>query len=356
MTTGVAAPGVEVARWVGREVALAEVARQLARLRQPEPTGEPCALASVLTLVGFAPDPDEARAMEEVLSGLADHQPSRTLVVSHEPGPGPLAIDARIESAAHPAHGERCVRVELVRLETRGGSPEAAASTVVPFLRFDLPTYLWWPSAPEPEAHPLLGPLARLADRLVSEGERLGDAVRALALLGRQMGGEARPAAALSDLAWAAITPWRQLLAQLVDAEALAGLQAGGARVTIAHEGPAPGLRPLLLAGWLRDVVGDGLAVELRPGEAAEPPGPITGIELSGRTGRSLCVERPRGRDAAEVVVRSPDGDSRRRVLPLPRGTRAALLAGELELLRPDRSFERALPRAARIAKGDVRA
>jgi hypothetical protein len=54
-------------------------------------------------------------------------------------------------------------------------------------------------------------------------------------------------------------------------------------------------------------------------------------------------VERIEGRPAAAVCVTEPDGGPRRRVLPLPQLDRTRLLAGELELQRRDRAFERAL-------------
>jgi hypothetical protein len=54
-------------------------------------------------------------------------------------------------------------------------------------------------------------------------------------------------------------------------------------------------------------------------------------------------------RAAAAVCVTEPDGAERRRVLPLPSPERARLLAGELELQRRDRAFERVLPAAVRV-------
>jgi hypothetical protein len=219
----------------------------------------------------------------------------------------------------------------------------------VPLLRADLPTFLWWPSAPEEAAE--LTALAALCDRLVTEGAALGDAGRAVALLSRWCDAGGIPP---TDLAWAALTPWRQLVAHLVDPDALARLRAGGARLALRHPGPDPTLEALLMAGWLCDVLRADLDVELKaevpagrgPGE--DPPG-LLGLRLDG-AGRDLRVTRMPGREVAEVVVHEPDAGTRRRALPLPVLGRAALLAGELELGRRDRLFERALPHSVRIA------
>ena len=69
-------------------------------------------------------------------------------------------------------------------------------------------------------------------------------------------------------------------------------------------------------------------------------------VEVAGPTGRRLRVERLAGREAATVTVTEADGTVRDRTLPLPDPDRARLLAGELEIQRRDRAFERALARA----------
>jgi hypothetical protein len=74
----------------------------------------------------------------------------------------------------------------------------------------------------------------------------------------------------------------------------------------------------------------------------------VLAVEIAGPTSRHLSVERLPGRDAATVTVTEPDGAVRRRTLPLPDHDRARLLAGELEIQRRDRAFERALARAVR--------
>ena len=89
-----------------------------------------------------------------------------------------------------------------------GDAARGAASAVVPLVRPELPTFLWWPGAPAAD-DPLLAGLTTLCDRVVTETarERGGaDGIRALAAA------IAPQNTALTDLAWAAVTPWRQLL------------------------------------------------------------------------------------------------------------------------------------------------
>src|SRR5262249_58935021 len=70
--------------------------------------------------------------------------------------------------------------VEEVRLVLHGALVDRPQSAVVPLLRTDLPTVLWWPSVPQP-AEPAFAALTDLADRVVTEsGAWDGDPVTAL--------------------------------------------------------------------------------------------------------------------------------------------------------------------------------
>jgi glucose-6-phosphate dehydrogenase assembly protein OpcA len=229
--------------------------------------------------------------------------------------------------------------VERVELTLRGEARAGAASVVGPLLRSELPTVLWWPGPLDLSTDGALAGLAELCDRVVTEVDRDGDAAAALATLSGWVSEDGPP---VTDLAWAAITSWRRLIAQVVDEGAFARLRTAPASVVVAHPGARANAEALLMAGWLRNVVGATLTVTLesRPGDGDE----LVAVEFAGsRSGRSVVIERLSNRGAAAVCVTEPDGTERRRVFPLPSPDRARLLAGELELQRRDRAFERAL-------------
>jgi hypothetical protein len=323
--------------WDGQGVTVEEIAQQLARQRRPADGGEPFMLSGVLNLVAYAGHPSETAAMLEVIERLADHQPSRAVVLCGEPeGDG---IDARISTGCRVSGESPGVALETVVLILHGDVRAGAASATVPLLRSDLPTILWWPWAPDRRAETPLAPLVAIADRVVTEAARGTDAREAARALASWVPA-ARPA--VTDLSWAAVTGWRQLIAQMLEGEALAALRGAPASATIVH-GPG-GLvpDPLLVGGWLRDVVGPGIEVALDERDDGDGPG-VVAVSLEGVHGRRLLIERAPGRDAASVSVTEPDGTEKRRVLPLPRPDRTRLLAGELELQRRDRAFERAL-------------
>ena len=351
MSTAVATPPVAEA-WEGTGVSVDEVLRRLAEQRAARDGGMPLILAGVLNLVVVAqtPDPGELDEIRAVVEALADHQPSRIVVtVESDEGGG---IDARVSTGCRRAGDGLSIALELIVLTLRGEAREGAASAVVPLLRSDLPTVLWWPGAPDPSPASALDRLTALADRVVTECGRCADpaaGLRALADWGPASG------VAVTDLAWAAITPWRQLIAQMLDKASLTALRSAASAALITHAAPEPDVPTLLMAGWLRELLGERLMIELHPRPC--PDEGLIAVELEGSVvGRRLSVERVPGRPAAAVCVTEPDGTARRRMLPMPGVDRARLLAGELELQHRDRVFERALATAAAAAAAGAHA
>ena len=331
-----------VAEWDGNVRSVRELVVQLARLRDPGAAAAPTAVASVLNLVAVV-DHVEAQMTEALIESMAGHQPSRSIIVTRTSGGE--GIDAHIETRHQPLAGDGGVLVEQVRLTLRG--PVAArgvASAVEPLLRRDLPMFLWWPTAPA-IGDEALEDLAEGAHRLITEAARVGDACAAIECLARWAG---TGGPALTDLSWAALTPWRQLIAQLVEPDEIERLRRGSVAI-IGHTGKKITVEALLVAGWLRETLGDRLMVEMhaRP-DVAE--GGLASIELESTTGRRLTIELIPGRRSAAVTV-SPSGPGvARRIMPLPVPDRATLLAGELEMARRDLPFEKALPFAREFA------
>lgn len=328
--------------WSGSGVTVAEAVDRLAEMRRPEGARAPSTLAGVLNLVAHAPTPGDLNEMRSVIERLADHQPSRAILLC-DGGDGD-GIDAALTTTFRQSGGHTCVAVELVVLVLRGEARAGAASAAAPLLRADLPTFLWWPGPPDDDPGSPLARLARIADRVVTEAGRDDDgaaAVRALARWSPDAG------AIVTDVAWASITSWRQLVAQKLDAAAVVALRSGGATATIAHSGAAPAPDALLLAGWLADLIGPALMIEFDPRTSSDEG--LLGLSLEGPAPeRRIAVERIAGREAADVETGAGAG-ARRRAMALPHPDRARLLAGELELQRRDRPFERALAQAARV-------
>jgi glucose-6-phosphate dehydrogenase assembly protein OpcA len=242
--------------------------------------------------------------------------------------------------------------------------------TSLPLLVPDVPVMRWWPRG-EPFGDPRLAKYLGLVDRMIVDSATFAAPEDGLAEQARLMDA----GIAISDLAWARLTPWRELIAQFFDAPAMLPHLDAIERVVVeyqAREGEAPDrIQAMLLVGWLGSRLGwraggaaqqDGImrlalarpdgariAVELRPVEPKDDSlGRLAACTLECSNGR-FTVSRADAPDAAvarsEVVGKQPIG----RVVRLQRIDEAELLAEELRLLGRDHGFEGALRLATRL-------
>ena len=327
MATPVAAPAV----WTGQGVRIAEVAQHLRELRAAVGDEPSTTLTSVLNLIAWAPDQAVARDIEAVADALRDHQPSRAIIIV--PAAGSDRIDARVEVTSSVAPGSgHTLLFEQIILTLHGAIAAHAGSAVIPLLRSELPTFLWWPTAPEPSS-PTFLELVRVADRVVTE---TGRSLRGREALSQLAAVTANSTAPVTDLAWAILTAWRQVLATSIRGEALAAVRAGPTSIRITCPAGEPTLEALLLGGWLADVLGDHVRVAFAQGAGSED---ILGVGIDVLGG--CLVELVRDDAGHSVTLRTAAGGPRS--LPLPPPNRRELLAGELELRGHDRPLERAL-------------
>ena len=212
------------------DTSLGAVERALAEQRPSE-----VQRTSVMTHLVWAPKEWLAKA-EQVLTGIPERHPSRTVILS--PAPGRVAgLDALVDVVCFELEGsERAVSSEIVELRLKGDRAKAPASIVMPLLIPDLPVFCRWRGEP-PWGSAELDQLLGVVDRLVVDStewkglprgfERLAD------LFGR---------VAVSDIAWTRTRDWRVHLATLwPDIRLVGSLEVTGPRA-----------EALLLAGWLR--------------------------------------------------------------------------------------------------------
>ena len=99
--------------WQGEDTSIAEIERELARLREGSVRegGQPNLRTSVMTHLAWAP-PEWQHAAEETLAGMGERHPSRTLLLL----PRPEEPDGRSDPCwAYGPAGWRGVSAELPR-------------------------------------------------------------------------------------------------------------------------------------------------------------------------------------------------------------------------------------------------
>ena len=125
------APSLIEDSWTGEDVSIAEIERELARLRyeSSDEGAQPNLRTSVMTHIAWVP-PRWQAAAEETLAGMAERHPSRTLLLVPKPEE-PDGLDALVSIRCFPI-GDRAVCGEVIELTLRGARAGAPASIVLP--------------------------------------------------------------------------------------------------------------------------------------------------------------------------------------------------------------------------------
>jgi glucose-6-phosphate dehydrogenase assembly protein OpcA len=243
-----------------------EIERELGTLRIAPGADVPYQRTSVMTHTAWVP-PEWVEAAEDVLAGLAERHPSRTIVLFPEPE-AEDGLDADVEVEVYPVGEDRQVCTETIRIRLNGNRAQAPASVVEPLFLPDLPVFLRWRGVPDFGAASFESMLG-VIDRLVVDSTEWPDLQSGYAQLTRTF-----DRVVVSDIAWARTSRWRHQLASLWP---------GIAEVKrIGVTGTAP--QAALLAGWLRSRLGHPVeleheqsdhlvAVELDNEPAPFPPG-----------------------------------------------------------------------------------
>jgi glucose-6-phosphate dehydrogenase assembly protein OpcA len=187
-----------------------QIERELARLRmtEDETLG---ARASVLNLI-VVTDEESAPGVTRVVCELSGRYPSRAMLMISDPEEDKANLEVGL-SAFCRVRGSRQVCAEQITMHIEGPPAEHLESLAGPLLIPDLPVFLWYPNGGIPPS-PECGGMAALADRLIldSDSGATGDCeavLRGAADLSENC------ALAVGDLQWAALSPWRSLLANL---------------------------------------------------------------------------------------------------------------------------------------------
>jgi glucose-6-phosphate dehydrogenase assembly protein OpcA len=272
-----------------------EIEHELASARIDD-DGQPIQRTSVMTHIAWVPEA-WVEAAEDVLAGLAERHPSRTIVLFPQPESAD-GIDGSVQVDCFPHAGGRKVCTETIRLRLGGGRAAAAASVVQPLLLPDLPVFLRWRGLP-PFRDSCFADLVDVVDRLIVDSTEWPGLPQPYASLA-----DLFDRAAVSDIAWARTRRWRRQLASLwpriadVNRIKVTGTEA----------------QACLLAGWLRSRLRRHVELEH---EAADR---LVGVEVDGE------------------ATPFPPGDP-----PDP----SDLLSDELERFSRDRIYEEAARAAA---------
>jgi glucose-6-phosphate dehydrogenase assembly protein OpcA len=250
-----------------------EIEREMSTLRAGTGTEAPIQRTSVMTHTAWVPE-EWVEAAEDVLTGLAERHPSRTIVLIPQPDEED-GIEGEVDTDVYPVGDGRAICTETIRLRLKGNRASAPASIVQPLLLPDLPAFLRWRGLP-PFGEPEFEGLIDVADRLIVDSTEWPDVPRSYARLP-----DIFDRVAVSDIAWARTSRWRPQLASLWPGIA----DVKRIRVT------GTAAQAHLLRGWLRSRLQRTVEVEHEPSDR------LIGVELDGRPAPFPPGDPPSGSD-----------------------------------------------------------
>jgi glucose-6-phosphate dehydrogenase assembly protein OpcA len=213
---------------------------------------------NVMTHIAWVPQ-EWVEAAEDVLAGLGERHPSRTIVLF--PQSGGQGLEGKVESDSFLMNEGLTVCTDTIRIQLHGTAAEHPATVVEPLLVSDLPVFLRWRGVP-PFDDSAFDELIDVADRLIVDSTEWPGLPKPYARMA-----EVFDRIAVSDIAWARTSRWRPMLASLWPAIA----RVERIKVT-GTEAQAQ-----LLAGWLRSRLDRPIALE------HEPSNKLVGVELDGQ-------------------------------------------------------------------------
>jgi len=172
--------------------------------------------ACALTLLIFTESEDAASEVSKLLGPLTLQNPCRALILVVRPEDKPAGVSGWISAVCQlPAPGEKQVCCEHVTIVARGARVQDLDKVVVPLMVSGLPVGLWWRAGRATRLEQF-EKILRYVDRVYVDSEWFPDpeaGLPALAEVIRKSSGRA----AITDLNWARLTPWRELAAECFD-------------------------------------------------------------------------------------------------------------------------------------------
>ena len=373
------ATDVDTSVWGESADGVARIERELNRVRRGRAAHQreqaaTVARASVVNIVVIATREVHALRAARTARELAMRHPSRAVIVlldrHGEGAPPKVELHAQLPSMDRFDQ----VHYEQILVRARGQVDARIGSVIVPLLVPDLPVFVWWTGTP-PVGERHFEDIVALADRLVVDSADLARPELMLPELGRLCILGAKHCA-VTDLNWARLTPWRELITQDFDVPAwrewLGDID--GLRVGFAVDADGRDLHPsqaLLLIAWMasrlgwratdpmapseagghlfsmRRADGERVRIRIRPRfEMGMAEGDVSGVRIQARRGERTAefylsgYERP---GYATSIVRIDGRVVAERIVPLSRTDVVDLLEEELTILASDRIYEEAL-------------
>jgi glucose-6-phosphate dehydrogenase assembly protein OpcA len=348
--------------------------------------GDAVLRARVANLLVFVSAEEALASVHEMLQELTARHPSRVMLMLGARDAADRDIEMFVESICQSDKrgGNKRVSCEEITLKAYGKYVAELPSASLPLLVSDLSTFLWWQNEPR-VSDKVLDTLLRATDRLIIDSGSFANPVDDLLETNKLYGAEDYDHVGISDLNWARLTFWRELLADFYDVGVYRATLDKIDLVEIDYVAPeqdentvAP--QALLFAGWLASRLGWNLAEEQsqektsatlafkffrnqqdasekitvklnRVAQGACKPGRLVRVDLRSSVDEGTAFTVARSDDNLHLLaeVKLGTNTQRGRVLPVRNRSTAQLLSREMEILCNDQIYQEALAVAAKM-------
>ena len=273
--------------------------------------------ACSMTLIVAVDEADDTAQIGETIAMLMRENPSRAIVVRVRDS-NAFYLSAQVLAQCWMPFGDRrqicCEQVEITAsLASLGDLP----AVLLPLMVADLPTVLW------ARARAGIRVLGGIAGKVIMDSEAASDIAGVVELSKDHQ---------VADLAWARLTRWRELIAQIFENKCYLAELGSLTRARITYTDAKPKASAFYLAAWLDR------------SETIWELGEEDAVALENASGEVHTRIRRTEGEGVEVTVHEQITNA-----VLPAATDYMLLREELSIAGRDTVFERVLPRAAEM-------
>lgn len=370
MTAPLRVAQVQITPEAGGLVTVDHLTTELARLwsrvtQQIEATeGHTPLHTNILTLVIVARGAAELRLAHATLDELAEHLPSRVIVVDIRAAGGQIEAELSAHCLLHRSEHPMCY--DVVEIHAPSDQLQALPSLLEPVQMPDVPVFLWWVGEVN-FASREFNRVTMLAERVMIDSSSYDDASAALLAYARYMRVN-DSSCTITDLNWARSTSWRELIAQSFDNPMTRPLLGALQHIEVDFD-PVAEAQALLLVGWLGSRLGwtahaarrsgstlsltaraaSGMAINMdlnRQSSAGIGLRAVRLLATRGQEGTRITVRR-RTAELATVSIETAGMPRQERVVHDARPRQSDLIGSELLIHSRERVFEDALGCAA---------
>ena len=204
--------------------------------------------ACAMTLIAVVDESEDPASVSETLAELMHEHPSRAIVIRLSESRVPMLAARVVAQCWMPFGQRRQICCEQIEITASDASVPDLPGVITPLTVPDLPVILWCRGSRVFEL-PDFPLLASVSQKVIVDSAAFPGSARIV----REIAGFMHAGRLVADLAWARLTRWRELIAQIFENRCyLAGL-AQVRRVRVGFSGEARSSSAYYLAAWLLD-------------------------------------------------------------------------------------------------------